>query len=162
MARVLRAGSSLPQALQAVGDAFEDPLAGEFAQCQKQLDLGLRPEETYQEMAERCGIVEMRIFVMAMAIQRQTGGNMSEILERLANLVRSRLRLRQQVRSLTAEGRMQGWVLLVLPFFVFAVMMVVNREYAEILLTQTSLLAATGAAMLLGTLWIRRIVNFDL
>jgi len=162
MSRVLRAGSSVPQALQAVGDAFEDPLAGEFAFCQKQLDLGLRPEETYQEMAQRCGVIEVRIFVMAMAIQRQTGGNLSEVLERLAALVRARLRLRQQVRTLTAEGRMQGWVLIVLPVFVFGIMLLVNRSYAEVLLEHSSLLGATAGAMLLGTLWIRRIVNFDL
>ncbi len=161
MARVLRAGSSTPQALQAITDAFEDPIATEFAQCQKQLDLGLRPDVIYQEMARRSGIVEMRIFVMAMMIQRQTGGNLSDVLDRLAGLIRMRLRLRQQVRTLTAEGRMQGWVLSALPFFVFAVMLVVNREYAMVLLDHVGLLIATAAAMLLGIVWIRSIVNLE-
>src|SRR5262249_48736596 len=108
MARVIRAGQSVPQALQAVADAFEQPIAGEFANCQKQQGLGLRPEVTYQQMAQRTGILEMRIFVMAMLIQRQSGGNLSEVLERLSNLVRARIRLRRQVRTLTAEGRLQG------------------------------------------------------
>jgi tight adherence protein B len=160
MARVLRAGSSTPQALQAIGDSFEDPIAGEFAQCQKQLDLGLRPEVIYQEMAERSGIVELRIFVMAMMIQRQTGGNLSDVLDRLAGLIRTRLRLRQHVRTLTAEGRMQGLVLTGLPFFVFGALLIVNAEYAMVLFDHVPLLLATAGAMVLGTLWIRRIVNF--
>lgn len=162
MARVLRAGSSVPQSLQAVVDAFEDPLATEFAQCQKQLELGLRPEETYQDMAQRCGVVEMRIFVMAMVIQRQTGGNLSEVLERLASLIRSRLRLRQQVKTLTAEGRLQGLVLSVLPFFVFGVMFVVNRPYAIILMDHMGLLLGAGVSMLVGMFWIRHVVSIDL
>src|SRR5262249_11215087 len=81
MARVIRTGQSVPQALQAVADSFEDPIAGEFAACQKRQNLGLRPEVTFREMAERTGILEMRIFVMAMLIQRQAGGNLSEVLE---------------------------------------------------------------------------------
>ena len=161
MARVIRAGQSVPQALQAVADAFEDPLAGEFANCQKQQNLGLRPEVCLPELAERSGIVEMRIFAMAMLIQRQTGGNLSEVLERLAGMVRAGMRLRQHVRTLTAEGRLQGWTLVVLPFVVFAAMMVINRPYAEVLFEHVSLLVTMGASMTLGILWIRSIVNFD-
>lgn len=161
MSRVLRAGHSVPQALQAVVDAFADPVAAEFASCQQQQNLGLRPEVTFQEMAERSGIVEMRIFVMAINIQRQTGGNLSQVLERLATVVRARLRLRKQVRTLTAEGRLQGWSLVVMPFIAFAAMMIVNREYAEVLLEHGAVLMFTGLAMLVGILWIRRIVNFD-
>jgi len=161
MARVLRAGHSVPQALQAVADTFDGPLAAEFARCQQQQTLGLRPEITFQDMANRIGLLEMRIFVMAVLIQRQTGGNLSEMLERLATLLRDRLRLRRQVRTLTAEGRLQGMTLSVLPFLMFTAMMFVNREYAEVLLHQAPLLAATVASIGLGMLWIRSIVNFD-
>jgi tight adherence protein B len=161
MARVIRAGQSVPQALQAVADAFEDPLAGEFASCQKQQNLGLRPEVTFKEMAQRTGILEVRIFVMALLIQRQTGGNLAEVLERLAGLVRERQRLRRRVKTLTAEGRMQGITLLVLPFVVFAAMMVINRNYAEVLLKNVPLLVGTAVSMGLGAVWIRKIVNFE-
>ena len=161
MARVIRAGQSVPQALQAVAETFDDPLAGEFAKCQQQQSLGLRAEVCFRELMQRSGIVEMRIFVMAIVIQRQTGGNLSDVLERLAGLVRARLRLRQQVRTLTAEGRMQGWTLVVLPFLVFGVMLWLNRAYAEVLLEHRPLLIAMGALMGLGILWIRRIVNFE-
>ncbi|HEV3079295.1 MAG TPA: type II secretion system F family protein [Gemmataceae bacterium] len=161
MARVIRAGQSVPQALQAVADSLEGQLAAEFSRCQKQQSLGLRPEATFQELAERTGILEMRIFVMAMILQRQTGGNLSEILTRLATLVRERLRLHRQVRALTAEGRLQGLTLVILPFVLFAALMVVNRNYAEVILQLPHLLLATGALMVAGVLWIRRITRFD-
>jgi tight adherence protein B len=161
MARVLRADNSVPQALQAVADTVEGPLAAEFARCQKQQSLGIRPEVTFHEMAERTGLLEVRIFVSAMLIQRQAGGNLSEMLERLAALIRDRVRLRKQVRTLTAEGRLQGLTLLLLPFLVFGALMFINRPYAEVLLEHPSLLAATAAVMGVGVVWIRKIVNFD-
>ena len=160
MARVVRAGQSIPQAFQAVADSFEDPIATEFAHVQRQQNLGLSPETTLRDMANRCDILEMRIFVMAMLIQRQTGGNLAEVLERLSGLLRDRLRLRRQVRTLTAEGRLQGWTLFCLPFIVFGALMVVNRRYAEVLFNHVPLLVATGVSMLIGMLWIRKIVNF--
>jgi tight adherence protein B len=161
MARVIRAGQAVPQALQAVGEAFEEPLASEFRRCQHQQEMGLPPELVFREMANRCGIVEFRIFVMAMLIHRQTGGNLSEILERLAALVRTRQRLRQQVRTLTAEGRLQGHTLVVLPFVMYAAMYCINRSYAEVLLQHVNLVCVTAFFMVIGVLWIRKIVNFE-
>lgn len=161
MARVLRSGQSVPQALLAVADTFEPPIAGEFAYCQEQQNLGLLPEMTYRELARRTGVLEVKIFVMAMLIQRQTGGNLSEVLERLAALVRERVRLRNHVRTLTAEGRLQAIVLLVLPPIMFFVMRFINRPYADVLLEHTGLLAAMMASMALGALWIRKIIQFD-
>jgi tight adherence protein B len=161
MARVIRAGQSVPQSLQAVADAFDDPLASSFQTCLQKQNLGMRPEVAFQTMAETSGIIEMRIFAMAMVIQRQTGGNLSDVLERLAGLVRARLKLRQQVRTLTAEGRLQGGTLVVLPFVVFFVLMFINRGYVEVLFEHVPLLVATLCSMGIGVLWIRKIVNID-
>ncbi len=161
MARVLRSGHSVPQAFQSVADTFEPPIAGEFAQCQEQQNLGLLPEVTYRDLARRTGVLEVKIFVMAMMIQRQTGGNLSEVLERLAALVRDRVRLRNHIRTLTAEGRLQAVVLLVLPPVMFLVMRFVNRVYADVLLEHPGLLASMIGMMGLGALWIRRIIRFD-
>jgi tight adherence protein B len=161
MLRVLRAGQSVPQALQAVADTFDNPIATEFSRCQKMQNLGIQPEIAFQELAARCDVLELRIFAMAMLAQRQTGGNISEVLERLANLVRERLKLRRKVKALTAEGRLQAITLLVLPFLMFGVMMIINRDYAQELLHHTSLLVGMGVAMLFGAWWIRRIVNFE-
>jgi tight adherence protein B len=161
MARVIRSGQSVPQALQAIADTFENPIAGEFANCQKRQNLGLRSELAFHEMAQRNGILELRIFVMALLIQRQTGGNLSEVLERLATLIRDRVKLRKKVSTLTAEGRLQGLTLLVLPFIVFGAMMVVNRRYAEVLLEHGLLLGVTGTVMAIGALWMRKVINIE-
>jgi len=161
MTRVLRSGQSVPQAFQAVADSFEPPIAGEFAHCQEQQNLGLLPEVTYRDLARRTGVLEIKIFVMAMMIQRQTGGNLSEVLDRLATLVRERVRLRNQIRTLTAEGRLQAVVLLVLPPVMFFVMRLVNRPYADILLDHPGLIAGMFVSMGLGALWIRKIIQFD-
>lgn len=161
MARVLRSGHSVPQAFQAVADSFDPPIAGEFAQCQEQQNLGLLPEVTYRDLGRRTGVLEIKIFVMAMLIQRQTGGNLSEVLERLAALVRERVRLRNHVRTLTAEGRLQAVVLLVLPPVMFLGMRIINRPYADVLLGHPSLLGSMAAAMAAGALWIRKIIQFD-
>ena len=96
-----------------------------------------------------------------MTIQRQSGGNLSEVLDRLATVVRTRLRLRQKIRALTAEGRLQSLTLTVLPVLTFGVMYAINRTYAEALLSQWKLLLATVACMAVGTLWIRNIMNFE-
>jgi tight adherence protein B len=161
MSRIIKAGQSIPESLRAVADAFPDPIANEFVRCQNQLNLGLAPEVAFREMAQRSGILEMQIFVMALLIQRQAGGSLSEVLGRLAGMIRSRLRLRKQIRTLTAEGRLQGWTLAVLPFVVFGAMMVINRAYAVTLLDHRQLLAAMVAAIVVGMLWIRKIVNVE-
>ena len=161
MARVLRSGHSVPQAFQSVADSFEPPIAGEFAYCQEQQNLGLLPEVTYRDLARRVGVLEIKIFVMAMMIQRQTGGNLSEVLERLAALVRERVRLRNHIRTLTAEGRLQAVVLLILPPIMFFVMRFINRPYADVLLEHPGLIASMIASMGLGALWIRKIIQFD-
>jgi tight adherence protein B len=161
MARLLRGGQSVSQALQAVADTFEDPIASAFAQCQHQQGMGLPPDVTYEQLAQGSGAVELRIFVIAMLIQRQVGGNLSEVLERLAALLRARLQLRQQIQTLTAEGRLQAWTLFALPILMFGVMMVINRRYADVLLEHRSLIAATLASMTFGMLWIRRLVRVE-
>jgi tight adherence protein B len=162
MARVIRAGHSVPQALQAVVDEFDPPIATEFGYSQEQQNLGLLPEVTFREMAQRTDVLEIKIFVMAMLIQRQTGGNLTELLERLATLVRDRIRIRGHIKALTAEGRLQAIVLLLLPPVMFLVMFAIYPDYAVELLAHPWLIVAMGCSMALGAAWIHRIVNFDI
>ena len=161
MARILRSGLSMPQSFQGVVEAFRNPLAAEFARCRDEQNLGVLPEVSYHGMAERTGVLEMKIFVMAMLIQRQTGGNLSEVLERLAGLIRERLHLRSQVRTLTAEGRTQAVVLLVLPVVMFFAMRWVNQPYTDILLAHPDWLTGMGLLMAVGALWIRKIIDIE-
>jgi tight adherence protein B len=161
MARIVRAGQTTAQALQAVADEFEPPLAAEFAYCYEQQNLGLPPETALRDLARRTGLLEIKILVLSLLVQQQTGGNLAQLLENLAGVVRERLRLAGKIKALTAEGRLQGAILLALPPLLFLLMLVVDRNYAQILLGHPHLLAGTGISMGIGAVWIRRIVRFD-
>jgi tight adherence protein B len=161
MSRVIRAGQTMSQALQAVADEFSAPVADEFAFCYEQQNLGLPPDTALRELARRTGLVELKIFVLAMLVQQQTGGNLAELLDKLSHVIRERYKMRGKIRALTAEGRVQAMVLLGLPPFVFLLMLVMNRSYAGVLLEHPGILWTTLISEGIGGLWIRKIVNFD-
>jgi tight adherence protein B len=161
MSRVIRAGQTMAQGLQSVSDEFSAPIAGEFAFCYEQQNLGLSPETAMRELARRTGLLEVKIFVLAMLVQQQTGGNLAEMLDKLSAIIRERYKMRGKIKALTAEGRMQAIVLLGLPPFVFMLMMWLNRDYAGILLAHPALLWTIVISETIGALWIRKIVNFD-
>lgn len=162
MARVLRAGQSMAQAMHGVAAEFTSPIAEEFAFCSEQMNLGLSPEISLRGLARRSGIVELNIFVVAVLVQRQVGGNLSEILEKIAEVVRERYRIRGVIRGVTAEGRLQAMILMALPPFLFCLMLLVNYDYARELLEMPALLVGIAFFMGVGALWIRKIVNIDI
>jgi tight adherence protein B len=161
MARVIRAGQTLSQGLQAVGDEFEPPISAEFNYCYEQQNMGLPPDVALRDLARRTGVLEIKIFVLAVMVQQQTGGNLAELLEKLASIVRERFRMRAKITALTAEGRFQAIILLALAPVLFLVIMMLNRDYAQILIDRPQLLVVTAITQAAGALWIRRIVNFD-
>ena len=161
MARVIRAGQTVSQALQAVADEFQPPIAAEFAYCYEQQNLGLPAEESLRDLARRTGLLEIKIFVLAMLVQQQTGGSLAELLDKLANVVCERFRLQGKIRALTAEGRFQAAVLLALPPAMLLLILILNRSYGRVLFQHPNLLLAMIVSEGLGALWIRKIVNFD-
>jgi tight adherence protein B len=161
MSRVVRAGQTLGQALIAVADEFPQPISTEFAYCYEQQNLGLSPEVTFRDLTRRTGIIELKIFVLAVLVQQQTGGNLAELLTKLADVVRERYLIRGQIRTLTAEGRMQGWLLAGLPPLMLVLLLVLNPAYGMVHFQHLNILFATFAVEGLGVLWIRKIVNFD-
>ncbi len=161
MSRVIRAGQTMSQALQAVADEFPEPIASEFGYCYEQQNLGLPAEVSMRDLARRTGLVEIRIFVMALIVQQQTGGNLAELLDKLSTIIRTRYKIRGQVKSLTAEGRMQAAVLLGLPPALFLIMLLMNPSYATTLFEFPALIWATLGCEAIGALWIRKIVNFE-
>ena len=161
MARVIRAGQTITQAMQIVADEASPPVAGEFAYCTEQQNLGLPPEVTLRELAVRTGLLEIQIFVLALLVQQQTGGNLAEMLDKLAAVIRDRFRIRGKIKTLTAEGWYQALVLLSLPPLLFLAMLFLNRSYGQVLLDHPGLLIGTLVAEGLGALWINRIINFD-
>ena len=161
MSRMLRAGQTVPQSLQGVADEFSQPISDEFGYCYEQQNLGLSVEASMRDMARRTGLLELKIFVVAVSVHRQTGGNLSELLDKLASVIRDRHKMRGQVKALTAEGRMQAAILLGLPPLLMGVISIVNREYMATLLQLPMLIVGMFVFELLGALWLRRIVRFD-
>jgi len=161
MSRVLRAGQTISQAMQAVAEEFTRPIALEFLYCYEQMNLGLSPEAALRDLGRRTGLLEMKIFILAVLVHRQTGGNLAELLDKLSEVVRERFRIQGMIRSLTAQGRLQAGILLSLPPFMFLVLMLLNPRYEMLLLEFPILLVIAVAMMGMGWLWIRKIVNFD-
>ena len=161
MSRVLRSGQTISQAMQGVAEEFSKPISLEFLYCYEQMNLGLAPELALRDMGRRCGLLEMKIFVMAVLVQRQAGGNLAELLDKLAFVVRERFRIRGMIQSLTAQGRFQALILLSLPIFMFFLLMFLRPEYEILLLQHPALLVTAIAFLVLGGYFIRKIVNFD-
>ncbi len=159
--RLIRAGQTMGQAFQGVADEFQPPIAAEFAYAQEQQNLGLSPDIALRDLGRRIGLVEMKIFILAILVQRQTGGNLGELIDNLSGIVRERFRIKGKIRVLTAEGRMEAAVLMALPPVVFALIYFLNPGYASLLFEHPKVIWGMAAFMLVGLVWIRRIINFD-
>lgn len=162
MSQSLRAGHSFAGAIQLVSEQLPDPAGTEFGRVFHEQNLGLKIEDALLNMANRCDQMDIRFFVTAVLIQRQTGGDLAEILDKITTVIRSRIELFGMVRGLTAEGRMSGWVLLALPFIVFFASLSVNREYAMTLINEPQgrmLLCVAGGMQLMGMATIKKIVT---
>ena len=161
MARVLRAGQTISQAIQAVADEFSQPISLEFLYCYEQMNLGLPAEAALRDLGRRTGLLEIKIFILAVVVHRQTGGNLAELLDKLGHVVRERFRIRGMIESLTAQGRFQGAILLSLPPLMFMLLFMIQPEYERTLLQYPMMIVTALALMLTGALWIRKVVNFD-
>jgi tight adherence protein B len=162
VARALRAGHSLAAGLHVVGEEMPAPVADEFSRVFEESNLGISVEEAMKGMCERVPNLDLRFFVTSVAIQRQTGGDLAEILDKIGYVIRERFRILGQVKALTGEGRLSGIVLIALPFALFAFMLNTKPDYVESLWTTDLGKKMSGAAIIaqvLGALTIRKIVN---
>ena len=161
LARILRAGHSLTTGFQMAADELPEPLASEFRTCYDQHSLGTPLENAMREMAERVGTSDFAFFVTAVLIQRQTGGDLAEVLSNIGGMIRARIRLQQHVKAITAEGRLVGGILLVLPVFFFCVLYMLNPMYAGVLLKEKEgfiVLCIAVSFQVLGMISIKKIV----
>src|SRR5262245_46629548 len=161
MSRTMRAGQTASQALQAVADEAGAPLAEEFGYCYDQQNLGMSPEAAMRDLARRTGLLETKIFVLAVMVHRQTGGNLAELLERLSLVIRDRYRIQGLINALTAEGKFQAIILLALPPLLIVALYFINREYIMELFQFPLLLVGMFALMGFGWCWMKRIIHFD-
>ena len=159
--RGLRAGHSLASALHLVAEEMKGPIADEFGRVFEEQNLGIPLELALRGMADRVPSVDVRFFVIAVVIQRATGGDLAEVLDKIGRLIRQRFELHGHVRSLTAEGRLSGIVLLALPPGLLAFLSMSNYGYVEVLYSTpvgNKMLVITAALQLIGAWAIKKIV----
>lgn len=162
IARSLRAGHALPSTLQMVADEMPEPICSEFRLVSDEVNYGLGMHSAMQRLADRVPIDDLRFLVISVLIQRETGGNLAELMQNMAKLIRERLKLLGQVKALSAEGRLSGWILFLLPIVMALLLALINPTYISKLIDDPAgqvLLGIAAVQMLLGGLWMRSIVN---
>jgi tight adherence protein B len=162
LGRSLRAGHSLNAVFGLVGSEMEAPLATEFARAFEEQNFGIPLDEAIEDMADRVPNMDLRFFATAVVLQRQTGGDLSEILDKIGHLIRERLMILGQIQALTGEGRMSGAVLLAMPPVLFLVMLKLNYEYVMMLFTDEIgryLLCIALGTQVVGALVIKKIID---
>jgi tight adherence protein B len=165
MTRAIRAGHPLNAGFQMVADEASEPTAGEFRRVFEEQRFGLPFEDAIYGLADRVPLVDTRIMATAMLVQREVGGNLAEVLGNLAHVIRERFKIRRQLRVITAQGRMSGYVLAALPLCVGAAIYLLNREYSTLLFTHPLgkiMLVVAVVMQVIGYLWIRKIVNIEI
>lgn len=162
MSRAMRAGHAFGSAVRMVAEELPDPLGQDFRALFDEMNYGVPTPTALAHLAERVPLPDVSYFVVAVMIQRESGGNLAELLDKIAALVRERLKLHGEIRTLSAEGRLSAIILTALPFAVGLVVQVINPQFMAVLWTDPSGLRMVGAAlfmMVLGTLWMRRIIR---
>ncbi len=160
--RALRAGHSISAAIEIVGQEAAEPVRTEFREVYRRQNFGLPHREALLELASRVPSQDLQFVITAMLVQKETGGNLVETLDRTAAVVRDRIRIQGEVRTYTAQGRMTGYILGALPIIMFFLINLANHGYAHVLVedpTGRKLIYAGAAGMVLGGLMIRKIVN---
>jgi tight adherence protein B len=164
LSRAIRAGHAFQTAMGMVADEMAEPVGPEFKKCFEQQNFGLPLREALNEMADRLTILDVRFFVTAVLIQRDTGGNLSEILDNLAHVVRERFKIRRQVRVHTAHGRFTGYVLLALPAALSVALSFINPEHMHTLFHEHAgqmMLVAAAVMQFIGFIWIRQVIKIE-
>jgi tight adherence protein B len=164
IARALRAGHALPTALQMVGDEIADPVGAEFRLLFEQQNYGLSLPEVLRAFGDRVQLLDARFFVTAVLTQREAGGNLSEVLDRLSGVIRERFKVKRQVRVVSAHGRITGMILGALPPVVAGLLFLTSPDHIRLLVDDSLgvyMIATAIVLQVLGVLIIRRIVNVE-
>ena len=164
IARALKAGHAFATGLKMVADEMEEPVGPEFRKTFDEQNFGLPLKDALENLTLRIPILDVRFFATAVLIQRETGGNLSEILENLAHVVRERFKILRQVRVYTAHGRLTGYVLLALPAFLGVALSFINPEHMNLLFRERMgqmMLIAAMVMQFIGYMWIKQVVKIE-
>ncbi len=162
MGRAMRSGHAFPSAVKMVADEMPDPLGRDFRILFDEMNYGVSANDALAHLADRVPVPDVSYFVVAVMIQRESGGNLAELLDKIAAIVRDRLKLLGEVRTLSAEGKLSAIILTALPFCVGLVVNLVNPKFMDVLWTDPAGLRMVGVAlfmMLVGILWMRKIIR---
>jgi tight adherence protein B len=162
MGRAMRAGHSFPSAVKMVADEMAEPLGRDFRILFDEMNYGVPANEALMHLAERVPVSDVSYFVVAVMIQRESGGNLAELLDKISVIVRDRLKLLGEIRTLSAEGRLSAIILTALPFGVGLVVNLLNPEFMAVLWTDPMGLRIVGVTlfmMVVGILWMRSIIR---
>ena len=163
MARALRAGHAFTVGMKMVGDEFSDPIGPEINRAVEEISFGIEIPEALKNLSTRIECVDLKFFITALIVQRETGGNLSEIIEAISRLIRLRFELLGRVKALSAEGRLSAWILGALPFIIGGVLYMLNEEYMGILFTDPTgklMLMSSFAIMGVGAYVMKGMINF--
>lgn len=164
MKRSLKAGHPFVAAMRLVGQDLDAPIGTEFAKTAADLSYGADPRAALVNLLTRVPSLPLMGFVTAILIQRESGGNLAEILDQIAHVIRGRYRFQRRVRTLSAEGRMSAWVLTLVPFVLAAVLHFSSPDYLRVMFVDPlglKILASCAALMLVGIVWMRRIIRIE-
>ncbi|MEJ2310845.1 MAG: type II secretion system F family protein [Gemmatimonadales bacterium] len=165
LGRSIRAGHALNSGLEVIAEELADPVSTEFRQVFEEQKFGLPLRDSLMAMADRIPLVDTRIFVTAVLIQRESGGSLAEILDNISYTIRERFKIRRQLKVYTAQGRMTGYLLAVLPIVMGVIIYTVSPEYMSVLFEESMGRFALGFAavlQILGYLSIRKIIDIDI
>lgn len=165
MARALRAGNPLAETFKFVSEEMDDPIAKELGTTWSHLNYGVNLRASFEDLIQRMPSTSLRAMATAVLVQRETGGNLAEILDKISAVLRQRFRFQRRVRSLTAEGRMSAWVLILMPFALAILLSVSSPAYLPMLIHEPlgrTLVFGALALMAVGAVWIRRAVRIRL
>ena len=161
----LKAGYSFLQAIAAVSEETKDPFAKEFKKLLKEMSLGISEEIAFRNMLNRIESEDLRLIVNAILIQKDIGGNLSEILDNISDTIRERQKIQNELKTLTAQGRLSGIIVMLIPFFLGITIYLFNKEYMLLLFTTPVGLGMVTTAFLnqiLGLIMIRKIIKIDI
>jgi tight adherence protein B len=164
ISRALKAGHAFATGLKMVADEMPEPIGPEFRKTFDEQNFGLPMKDSLSNLTLRVPLLDVRFFSTAVLIQRETGGNLSEILENLAHVVRERFKILRQVRVYTAHGRLTGYVLLGLPVVLALALAFINPEHMQLLFTDKlghMMLGATVVMQTIGYFWIKQVVKIE-
>jgi len=164
LSRAVRAGHAFSTGLEMIGSELPEPVAGEFRATFEEQNFGLPFRDALVNLCERVPLIDVRLFVTAVLIQRETGGNLAEILDTLARVIRDRFRIRREVRTRTAQGRLSAAILIALPPLMMVVLGILNPNYIRLLFTDVwgpYMLGIGALLQVVGGAVIWKIVNFE-